>query len=109
VDAQAHRQPEALVRYQTRRQRSQGVEYLQPCPHSSLGIVLMRLRIAEVHQQAVTKILGNVAVKALDHVGAGSLIGAYYLAIVFRVKLPGERGRIHEITKQHCELPAFRL
>ena len=69
----------------------------------------MRLRIAEVHQQAVTKVLCNVAVKALDHCGAGGLIGAYDPSVVFRVKLSGEGGRVYQITKQHRELPAFRL
>ena len=59
----------------------------------------MRLRIAEVDQQAITQVLRNVTVKALDHVGAGSLIGAYDLAIVFRVELPGEGSRVYEVTK----------
>ena len=69
----------------------------------------MRLRIAKVHQQAITEVLRNVAVKALDHVGAGGLVGAHHLTVVFRVELPGEGSRVHQITKQHCELPAFRL
>jgi hypothetical protein len=37
------------------------------------------------------------------------LIGAYDLAIVFRVELPGEGSRVHEITKQHRKLPALGL
>jgi hypothetical protein len=109
VNAQAHRQPDALVHCQPCRQRSHGGEYLQPCPHRPLGIVFVRLRIAKVHQQAVAKVLGNGALKALDHVGAGGLIGAHYLAVVFRVEFPGQDSRVHQITKQHCELPAFRL
>ena len=88
---------------------AQGVEHLQPRPHGALGIVFVRLGIAEVDQQAIAEVLGNVAVKALDHVSAGGLIGTYHLAVVFRVKLPGERSRVHQITKQHRELPTFGL
>jgi hypothetical protein len=69
----------------------------------------MCLRIAAVHQQAVTEVLRNIAVKALDHSVAGGLIGAHHLTIVFGVELPGEGSRVHQITKQHCELPAFCL
>ena len=109
MDAQAHGQPEVLVRRQPRLQRGQGVEHLQPRPHGALGVILVRLRIAEVHQQAITEVLRNVAVKALDHGAAGGLIGAHDLAVVFRVELPGERSRVHQIAKQHRELPAFGL
>jgi hypothetical protein len=69
----------------------------------------MRVRIAEVHQEAVTEVLSNVAIKALNHGGAGGLIGADHLAVIFRVQLPGEPGGIHEVTKQHGELAAFGL
>ena len=71
-----------------------------PARTAGLGIVFVRLWIAEVHQQAITKILRNVAVKALGHGAAGGLIGTHYLAVVFRVKLPGERGRVpdHKIA-----------
>jgi hypothetical protein len=45
--------------------------------------------------QASTKVLRNVAVKALDDGGAGGLIGAHHLAVVFRVKVPGQDSRVH--------------
>jgi hypothetical protein len=37
------------------------------------------------------------------------LIGPHHLAEVFRIKLTGEYGRIHEVTEQHGELAPFRL
>jgi hypothetical protein len=67
----------------------------------------VRLRIAEVHQQAITEVLCNIAVKALDHGGAGGLIGAHHLAVVFWVELPGEDGRIRQVAEQDGELTAF--
>jgi hypothetical protein len=35
------------------------------------------------------------------------LVGAYHLTQVFWVKLAGEYGRVHQVTKQHGELAAF--
>jgi hypothetical protein len=40
----------------------------------------MRQRVAEVDEQAVAEILGNMALKAGDHLGAGRLIGPDHLA-----------------------------
>ena len=42
----------------------------------TLGVVLMRLRIAEIDQHAVAHIFGDLAVPASDHRGAAALIGA---------------------------------
>jgi hypothetical protein len=99
VDTQAHRQPDALVRRQSHPEEGYGIEDFQPCPHGPLGVVLVRLRIAEIDQQAIPQVLRDVAVKALDHVGTGGLIGAYDLAIVFQVELSGEGSRVHEVAK----------
>jgi hypothetical protein len=60
-----------------------------------LGVILVRQGIAEVDEQAITKILGNMPVIAGDHLGAGVLIGPHYLAQLFRVELAGEHGRVY--------------
>ena len=52
----------------------------------------MRLRIAEVDEQAIAQVLGNIPGKALDHSDTGSLVGSNYLAQIFRIKLAGETG-----------------
>src|SRR5215471_1633366 len=69
----------------------------------------MRLRIAKVDQQPITQILRNVAVKALDHLRTGGLIGLDYLPQVFWVELTGEDGRIHQIAEQDGELTALSV
>ena len=107
MDAQAHRHSDALVCHQSCLKRGQGAEHLQPRPYGPLGVILVRLWIAEVHQQAISQVLRDVTVKALDHGTAGGLIGTDDLAVVFRVEVPGEGGRAHQITKQDGELPAF--
>jgi hypothetical protein len=81
----------------------------QPGAHGALRIVFVRLGIAKVDQQTITEVLGNMPLEAGDHFGAGVLIGPHYLAQLFRVELAGECGRVHQVTKQHGELAAFRV
>ena len=64
-----------------------GLEDAQPRVHGPLGIIFMRLGIAKVHQQAISQILGNIAVKALDDLGTGLLVGTDDLAQVFWIEL----------------------
>ena len=85
-DGQAH----ALVLRQAGIERSHGLENAQAGAHGPLGVVFMRLRIAKVDQQAIAEILGDMAVKALDHLGTGRLVGAHDLAQVFWVELAGK-------------------
>src|SRR5207237_6240214 len=54
-----------------------------------------------------TEVLGNVAVKALNDLGTGGLIGPDQGAEVFRVELTRQHSRVHQITEQHGELAAF--
>ena len=79
----------------------------KPGPHGALRIVFMRLGIAKIDQQAIAEILGNMALKALDDLSAGLLVGPHHLPQVFGIEPTGERGRIYQITEQHRELAAF--
>ena len=67
----------------------------------------MRRRIAEVDQQPIAQILRNVALKAVNHGGAGLLIGAHHFPELFRIELRGEGSRAHQITEHHGELAAL--
>jgi hypothetical protein len=67
----------------------------------------MGLRIAKIDQESIPKILRNVAVKALDALGTGCLVGTHHLAIVFGVELTGQAGRVHHVAKEDGELAAF--
>src|SRR5262249_10049187 len=86
-----------------------GLHHAQPGPHGPLGVIFVCQGIAEVDQQTITEILRNLPLEAGDHLGTGLLIGAHYLAPVFRVKLAGKRSRVHQITEKHSELAAFGL
>ena len=53
-----------------RRSRAIASTSAQPRAHRPLGIVLVRLRPAEVGQHAIAQVLGDVAVEAADDLGA---------------------------------------
>jgi hypothetical protein len=57
----------------------------QGCMHRPQDIVLMRPRIAEIDQEAIAEVLGNVSLKALDDRRTGGVVGTDDIYIVFRV------------------------
>jgi hypothetical protein len=109
MDPQAHRQVHTPLLRQANIELAQGLDDPQSSPHRPLGVILMREGIAEVDEQAIAEILGDTPLKAADDLGARVLIGPYHLAPLFGVELAGERGRVHQVTKQHRELAAFGL
>ena len=74
---------------------------------SPLGIVLMRPRVAEIDQNAVTHVLGDKAIELGDHFGDGAVVGADQLPQILRIKPRCERRRADEIGKHHRQLAAF--
>jgi hypothetical protein len=84
-----------------------GLHHPQAGPHRPLGVIFMRQGVAEVDEQAVAQILGDMALIVGDHLGARVLIGPHHVAQVFRIKLSGEHRRIHQVTKEHGELAPF--
>ena len=58
----------------------------QPGPDRPLGIVLMRLRVAEIDQHAVAHVLGDKAVEPGDDLGDGAVIGADDLAQILGIE-----------------------
>jgi hypothetical protein len=60
-------------------------DQLQPRPDRSLGVVLMGLRIAKVHEHAVVHVLRHESAEALHGFGDALLIGRDDLAQVLGV------------------------
>jgi hypothetical protein len=75
--------------------------------HGALRIVLVCQGRAKVYQQAIAEVLGDVAVEALDHLSARSLVHPDHRAVVLRVEPSGEGGGVHQVAEQHGQLPAF--
>jgi hypothetical protein len=109
MDPQAYGQADTLMLGQSAIQGGHDLDNPQPGPDRTLGIVFMRLRIAEVDQQPIAQILGDVAVEALDDLSTDALVGTDDLTEIFWVELRRERCRVDQVTKQHGELPAFGL
>src|SRR5262245_38556424 len=57
-------------------QPADGLWQLDPRPDRALGVILVRLWVAEVHEHAVAHVLGNEAVVAGDCIGDASMIHA---------------------------------
>jgi len=102
---QAHGQFHTPLLPQASIELPQGFHHAQASTHGPLRIVFMRLRIAKVDQQAIAQILGNRAVKTLDHCSTGLMVGTHHLPQVFRIELSGEHSRIHQVTEEDGELP----
>jgi hypothetical protein len=92
MDADAYRQSSVLVLRQLGIQRVHRLEDAQSGPHGPLRIILMRPGIAKIDQQPIAEILRNIPVIALNHRGAGLLIGPHHVAPLFRIQLAGEHG-----------------
>ena len=63
--------PYPYARLHTLIQLWQFREDIQSCPHRAGRIVFMRLGIAEVHQQPIADVLGQIPLKAADDASAG--------------------------------------
>ena len=84
-----------------------GLDEREARPHRPLGVVLVRLRPAEIGQHAVAHELGDVAVEAQDLARDGVLVGADDLAHVLGIERRRQRGRADQIDEHHGQLPAL--
>jgi len=75
----------------------------------ALGIVLVRLGIAEINEHAIAHILGDKTAKAADGVGDAAMVGADDLAQVLGIKARRQRRRADQITEHHRQLPPLGL
>src|SRR5215468_11444968 len=100
---------DALGLLQTGIEVSHGSKNSQPSPYCSLRIIFMGMGVAKVDQETIAKVLGNIAIIALDNVGTHPLIRPYHVPVLFGVELAGKFGRVHQIAKHDSELPSFRV
>ena len=91
----------------SRRQSADRLDEREAGAHRPLGVVLVRLRVAEIDQHPVAHVLGDKAVEAGDRLGDRAVVGADDLAQVLGVEPRRERGRADQIAEHHRELPAF--
>ncbi len=107
VHADSHGEPRPVLRRELLVHADHGVEDRKPGAHRSLRIVLPRGRPAEVDEQAVPHLLGDVSAPRGDGGARGLLILLYHVAPLFRIELLRERRRADEITEEHGQLSPF--
>ena len=83
------------------------VEDREPRANGALGVVLARIGPAEVDEQAVAQLLGDVAAPALDRDACGLLVLPDDVAPLLGVELLGERRRADEVAEEDGELAAL--
>jgi len=66
-------------------QRRDCVDNRESGAHSALGVVLVRLWVAEVNDQSVAEILGNMAAQAHDSLAGAPLILRGYVVPLFGI------------------------
>ena len=77
--------------------------------YGSLGIIFVCPGITKVHQQSIPEQLGDMSIVALDDVRTSRLIGTHDIPVLFGIEVGRECGGVHEVTKHHGQLAAFRL
>src|SRR5262245_27106773 len=107
VYAETYCQPDASVLFETGIQGSYRLDDSQPCMNSSMCVIFVSQGIAKIDQETIAKILGDVTLIALNHPSTGGLIGTNHVPVVFGIKLAGELGGVHEVTKHDGKLTAF--
>src|SRR5512145_616156 len=109
MDPKPDSQGAALGVWEPRMQVVHRSEDTKPSADRSLGIVLMRLRIAKIDQQTIAQELGDVPVIPANHLRTGGVIRSDYAPILFGDELAGELRGVHEVTEHHRELPTFSI
>jgi hypothetical protein len=88
----------------TRLEPSNDRNQRKPSPYSSLGVVLMGMRITKVHKDTVPHISGHEPTEAVHGLGDTFLIGRNDLSQVLRVHAGGERGRTDQVREHNGDL-----
>jgi hypothetical protein len=60
-------------------QLAEGLDHPEASPHGPMGVVFVRERITKIDQQAIAKILSDMALIAYNHLRASLLIGPDHL------------------------------
>src|SRR5262249_34717067 len=73
------------------------------------GAALVGSGPAEVDQETIAEILGDVTTETGDRRGRGALIFRRDLTPVFRIQMSGNLGRADEVREQHRQMTAFAV
>ena len=89
------------------RKRCDGRDEFQRRQHRPLRIILVGLRITEIHEHPVAHVLRYKAAKALDGLSHALLIGGNDFTEVFRIHARRERRGTDQVREHHRDLAAL--
>ena len=79
----------------------------QSSAYCAFGIVLVRQRIAEINQRAVTQVLRHKPIVASDDSSDACVVGRDHLSQILRIETRGESSRTYQIAEHHGQLSAL--
>ncbi len=90
-------------------QISYSLDQREPGAHGLLGVILVRLGIAEIEENAITHVAGDDALIAADDLRDASVISPDHSAKILRVEAGRKRRRSHQVAKHHRQLSPLGL
>jgi hypothetical protein len=109
VDADPDRERDPLLALESCVQWSERFDDPDGGANGAARIILPGDRIAEVHEQTIAEVLGDVAVELADHGVTDPLIGPDHVAQLLGIEPRGQLSRADEVAEHHRELAAFGL
>jgi hypothetical protein len=102
-------QPNADLQSVERLQLADALDQGEPSENRTLGVVLVRLRVAEIDQHPVAHILGDKSGKAADRLRYAAMVYADHLTQVFGIKTCGKLRRADKIAEHDRQLSPLGL
>ena len=85
------------------------IENRQTRTCAALGVVVVRLGIAEVRHHPVAEVLRDTSAEALDRLRRRAMILADDLSPLFGIEMAGDLGRADEVAEKYCQMPTLTL
>src|ERR1700730_2175034 len=86
-----------------------GAEDRQACARGTLGVIVVRFRIAEIGHHAVAEVLRDMPAEALDCLRRRTMVLADDLSPLFRIEMPCYLGRADQIAEKHRQMSPLAL
>src|SRR5262249_46995247 len=85
-------------------QISYSVDQREPGAHALRGVILVRLGIAEIDENAIAHVAGDDALIATDDLRDATVISTDHSAQVLRIEAGRKRRRAHQVANHHSEM-----
>jgi hypothetical protein len=103
-DHQPGRNPDPRVKFFGVTQPRHPIDQYQSASRSTLGVVLVRLRIAEINKRAVAHEASDKPAKALDNLCDAAMVRADDPAQILWIEPRGQGRRADQVAEHHGQL-----